>query len=432
MNQNEIIKLFQSKHWDLWLKRNFPVIIPYLMISGGTRQMFSKYGIAGEFPIILYADGAWRSNAEMFELGGQEAEKYLKQTDARYTTNLCLQAYEKTLNLVDKLLIDKNTPNLEKFSQVIFSLEPLTSVGIWVPHAAEVYYNQEIRRKLAGKISALEIDKFIGDVSFPKRKNAHVLMADDIRAGETTENLLKKYGWMKSRVAAGFAEGYTLAEMENIKKEILSEPVVKVERPPVSADLNYLVSELQEIVYLRAFRTDVLFEIMYRSRPIFAQLEKELDIESIKDYVPTDLLQGRLKKYGNKFSILKYYDDLVVTEETIVNDEVVEKDSVNGAIAWKGKVRGKVKIIFNPLQIDKVEVGDVLVTNMTIPAYLPAMKKAAAFVTDEGGITCHAAIIAREIQKPCIIGTKIATQIFKDGDMVEVDAEQGVVRKLSK
>jgi len=65
---------------------------------------------------------------------------------------------------------------------------------------------------------------------------------------------------------------------------------------------------------------------------------------------------------------------------------------------------------------------------MTMPKYLPAMKRASAFITDEGGITCHAAIISREMKKPCIIGTKIATQILIDGVLVEVDADKGIVR----
>ncbi len=65
---------------------------------------------------------------------------------------------------------------------------------------------------------------------------------------------------------------------------------------------------------------------------------------------------------------------------------------------------------------------------MTTPEMVPAMKKAGAFVTDEGGVTCHAAIIAREMKKPCIIGTKIATKVLKTGDMVKVDAEKGIVR----
>ena len=61
---------------------------------------------------------------------------------------------------------------------------------------------------------------------------------------------------------------------------------------------------------------------------------------------------------------------------------------------------------------------------------VPIMKKASAFVTDEGGVTCHAAIISREMRKPCIIGTKVATQLLKDGDMVEVDANSGFVKIL--
>ena len=69
---------------------------------------------------------------------------------------------------------------------------------------------------------------------------------------------------------------------------------------------------------------------------------------------------------------------------------------------------------------------------MTTPDFVPAMRNAAAIVTDEGGVTSHAAIVSREMNKPCIIGTKIATQVFKDGDVVEVDAEKGVVRKLNR
>jgi pyruvate,water dikinase len=67
---------------------------------------------------------------------------------------------------------------------------------------------------------------------------------------------------------------------------------------------------------------------------------------------------------------------------------------------------------------------------MTRPEFVPLMKKAIAIVTDEGGITCHAAIVSRELKKPCIIGTKVATQVLKDGDMVEVDANSGIVRIL--
>ncbi len=69
---------------------------------------------------------------------------------------------------------------------------------------------------------------------------------------------------------------------------------------------------------------------------------------------------------------------------------------------------------------------------MTTPDYVTAMNKAIGFITDEGGVTCHAAIIAREMKKPCIIGTKNATQILKDGDLVEVDTDNGIVKVIKK
>jgi pyruvate,water dikinase len=74
--------------------------------------------------------------------------------------------------------------------------------------------------------------------------------------------------------------------------------------------------------------------------------------------------------------------------------------------------------------------GEILVTGMTRPEFVPLMRRAAAIVTDEGGITCHAAIVSRELNKPCIIGTKFATHILKDGDEVLVDANQGIITIL--
>ncbi|MDE1825602.1 MAG: hypothetical protein KGH61_04450 [Candidatus Micrarchaeota archaeon] len=80
--------------------------------------------------------------------------------------------------------------------------------------------------------------------------------------------------------------------------------------------------------------------------------------------------------------------------------------------------------------IKKVGDGEVMVAPMTTPDYIPAMAMAAAIVTDEGGITCHAAINAREMNKPCIVGTEIATSTLHNGDLVEVDANKGIVTKI--
>ena len=108
-----------------------------------------------------------------------------------------------------------------------------------------------------------------------------------------------------------------------------------------------------------------------------------------------------------------------------------ETIDLRGQVAQAGKVSGIVKVVMHHSQIEKVEMGDILVAPMTMPRYMPAMEKAAAFVTDEGGLLCHAAIVSREMGKPCIVGTKIATDVLKDGDFVEVDASEGIVRVIN-
>ena len=108
-----------------------------------------------------------------------------------------------------------------------------------------------------------------------------------------------------------------------------------------------------------------------------------------------------------------------------------KKQSIlRGFPASQGVVKGKVTIITKLTDLRKMKAGNILVASQTNPNYLVAMKKAAAFVTDEGGITSHAAIVSRELGIPCVIGTKIATQVLKDGDFVEVDADKGIVRKI--
>jgi len=103
-----------------------------------------------------------------------------------------------------------------------------------------------------------------------------------------------------------------------------------------------------------------------------------------------------------------------------------------GQTAQPGFAKGIVKIVIRAKDMSKMNQGDILVSIATDPDIVPAMKKAAAIVTEQGGITSHAAIVSRELGTPCIIGTKIATKLLKDGDIVEVDANKGVVRIIKK
>ena len=105
---------------------------------------------------------------------------------------------------------------------------------------------------------------------------------------------------------------------------------------------------------------------------------------------------------------------------------------IKGNVANPGKVKGIAKILNEYEDVKKVNVGDIIIASMTTPIFVSAMEKASAFITDEGGITCHAAIISREFGVPCIVGTICATKRIKDGDYIEVDAYKGEIRIIKE
>lgn len=221
----------------------------------------------------------------------------------------------------------------------------------------------------------------------------------------------------------------------------------------VSLDPHHqeLLVLLRRLLSSKVRRMDALYEGYCAIEPVLKALAKHLSLSMNQLYMiygddmkailkrgkaDTDALNEAMRysafvKEGNR---LRFYigSDARRKMKSIlaVLPKVKKVRSVTGEIAYPGKVRGVVVCIDSAKDMSKMREGDILVSHATDPSVLPAMKKAAAFVTDLGGLTAHAAIVAREMKKPCIVGTKIATQIFKDGDRVEVDAEKGIVRKL--
>ncbi len=117
-------------------------------------------------------------------------------------------------------------------------------------------------------------------------------------------------------------------------------------------------------------------------------------------------------------------DKIEFEKENITAD----KKEVRGLVAYKGNAQGIAKLVLNKSDYSKINKGDILVTYMTHPDMVAILSKVSGIITDEGGILCHAAIVSREMEIPCIIGTKIATKILHDGDLVEVDANKGIVK----
>ena len=110
--------------------------------------------------------------------------------------------------------------------------------------------------------------------------------------------------------------------------------------------------------------------------------------------------------------------------------EIKEIKGIVASIGGKaGQIKGTTKIILSEKDFSKIKKGDILVVKETNASFLPAMLKVGAIITDFGGILCHAAIVSRELKIPCIVGTKIATQVLKNGDKIEIDTKNGIVHK---
>jgi len=218
---------------------------------------------------------------------------------------------------------------------------------------------------------------------------------------------------------------------------------------PSEGNIFYLFAKMAD---WRELRKSLVLRVNHCFYLLIKELGRrfKLNLNLLKQADPLEFLdirfnQGYINELNarSKHSIL-YWDDKTnkayifsglkakKLHSAFLNAFTKQHHEVKGIIACPGLVRGRVKIIITEKDFKKLKPGDILVTQMTRPEFLPIMKKAGAIVTDEGGVTCHAAIVSRELKIPCIIGTQVATSQLKDGDFIEVNADKGYVRKLKK
>ena len=205
--------------------------------------------------------------------------------------------------------------------------------------------------------------------------------------------------------------------------------------------------------YLKDFRDDFRRKgIFYIRSSLFAEIARRLNvnieeitylleaeiIRALKTNRPVDknVIIGRKKGFVIRYSRKK----ITCVSGNKINQTLIElglqsekkQTELVGAIASKGTATGRVVIVESVLDLPNVRKGDIIIAVTTHPDFVPAMQRASAIVTDEGGITSHAAIVSRELGIPCIVGTKNGTKILKSGDQVQVDANTGIIKILNK
>jgi len=427
MNQTETIERIKSYNWEPWLERPFGPFIISLFRSGNSEKYFEKIGIKGvECEAFLWEGKTCYQCEEVWAKMDLQLEKYFLKHSIFDVTKSLEKLYKTEKSNLKKLVKNKTISNSEKLA-IIYEIGAKITSYIWMAHSVEHYYSKRLK-EIVPKYIVRDADVFIGDASFPKKKNAHQLFEEAINKRKNPNKIAQEFGWI--RVRDGFSDPFSAEEIKNYKPE-KSKAFKKVSIPK---PLRKLFAEVSELVYFRTKRTDVLFELLFIARPIIRAAGEELGIafSELKNYSIESLIEGKPCKYPTSFAAFGYKEKIFYFNEPVLaENEIAKSKTIKGMIAQKGIARGTVKIIKNVSELDKMNEGEILVTQMTFPSFIAAMKKAAGVITDEGGITCHAAIISRELKTPCIIGTKIATKILKDGDMVELDANKGEIKVIN-
>ena len=241
-----------------------------------------------------------------------------------------------------------------------------------------------------------------------------------------------------------------LAYLKELEQELLTNKQEIMQHHAFNKEQLDLLQLIDDVNPLHDIRKEAFCKTLFYSEVFLERIALllKMNFEDLRFYscneIESLLKRNRLSEeelQNRKTAVIyRYHEDgreeiisgkraiTIARKELTLEHEKVHK--LEGVTASIGKASGKVKIVYGPSDFVKFNNGDILVTGMTRPDYVPIMKKAAAIITDEGGVTCHAAIVSRELKIPCIIATKIATKVLKDGDVVEVDADNGVVRKL--
>ncbi len=265
------------------------------------------------------------------------------------------------------------------------------------------------------------------------------------------EEHLIKFVWIKN--CYNITEPYT---KEELKQELTLKQPVNVRTKIVKHPLKHIVVALQVGIYLRNHTKESMQQLWQSyekflpflakqfgvSRDNFLRLTHEEIVESLKNG-KLDISKKEIedRKRGFIIGVLNgkilmltgvFAKKLVCEIENSFNKANTNTRQINGFPASLGYVVGKARVINKISEITKLKHGEILITSMTTPDFIVGMKRAGAIVTDEGGLSCHAAVVSRELGVPCVIGTKNATQIIGDGDLIEVDASVGIVKIIQK
>lgn len=423
-------------------------------------EVYERYGNGNELDKLFKIFSRHAQNLEnLYFTCNSEYVTSMDNEELAVYFNQVWQAYQKFWQF--SIFIDSFDPGFDqKKIKEIAEQNNLSKEEISIlTTPAELTFNNERVLALLEIIKKVERRKFFADkldaflknfVEFDSQVEKYRLNFDYYKSNYaviehiTDQEIIdeiKKYLIEKKQAALEYAKlkSYTKNQSREIEKIIRKH---KLDKNPL--DFFYKLTywrEYRKKVNLMGFHIlDAILNSMEVKTGISKKYLHYLIFEEVEHVLKGLISPDTLMKRRNDGMMVVFEGDsykILMGEEAIsikneleqkINSEKEIQNTFSGQVASRGYAKGIAKVVLDKNDFSKVNEGDILVTGMTRPEFLPVIKKASAIVTNEGGITCHAAIVSRELGKPCIIGTKFATKLIKDGDLVEVRANHGTVR----
>jgi phosphohistidine swiveling domain-containing protein len=483
MDKRPSLKFIKENDWFFFHKRYRSAFYQTVLVGSSLQDkrlpFDTRVKFFGRFDTSVVLDMSEKERL------ANKAWQYLKK-DPGYMLRLMNDAYkqkEQNTKQWQKLShrdLNKAT-NKELATMIKNYSDELLTYGIYIslPLFFEARMEQTIKDYLEKKFGPKLAEEYFHIIADPVKDGAVLqeeigLLKLALKKKVSQKDLAlhqHKFCWMAN---VGFTEDY-------YPIEYYAKKLAKVKKANPKTRLNYILNDraiqrrnfqkllnkiddkfilnlatiANEAVYFRSFRTEMYYSSSRFMKPLFVAIAKRFGVRNYKDVVwlywdeiPDLLLSNKrpsLKLISQRkkcLALLSDYDgrfwkwdgkDAIAAakayEASLLKHDKNAKE-IKGSPAFPGIISGRASVVMSLKEVHKVKQGDILITHATNVNFVSTLRKVVGLVTEEGGILSHAAIISREMKIPTVIGTKVATKIFKDGDMVEVDANKGMVRKI--
>jgi len=453
LSQIEIVSYIKSKEWDVRVSREGFLQSKAICIAAEVQPIKLTKNITVQFldecwvgDLNLYDEKACKSFLPYFEKAFIEDKNWPLEI---------IKSFEKITKEKDTLIneLKKNKKRttqekkviIKKYENALLSFQKYYAIAVtFGNYCEEQIRNQgeeEFLKTHSIPYTTLDMNKYHNSIRLLKTKKENI---------KAKKEHLEKFAWIKT--SYNVIEPHTLEELENELKESKKDSKIKTPKlNSVPKNILPYVQGLQVSIFMRNRMKEMGQQVWFAFDKMAIELASELNltredffqllIDEVIDSLDAKksiISDQQINERKNGFINCQLDGKEVLLTGAIVKELVeyyspkaIESTSfVKGTVACKGNVSGIAQVILSSKELGSFKEGNILITTMTTPDYIVVLKKAKAIVTNEGGITCHAAIVSRELNIPCIIGTKNATIVFKNGDKISVDTDKGIVKKI--